>query len=128
MNKYFALSLLIGMALEGSNNPLIKDEAFYDNGNKKYQRYYKDGKADGKADMKNLLGGKGANLAEMNLFINCVPHGFSVSSVVFTVYYMNNSLKIILLFKKVYLRLAQIWPMQPQELGKLGKPQVKHES
>ena len=34
MNKYFALSLLIGMALEGSNNPLIKDEAFYDNGNK----------------------------------------------------------------------------------------------
>ena len=48
MNKYFALSLLIGMALGGSNNTLIKDEAFYDNGNKKYQRYYKDGKADGK--------------------------------------------------------------------------------
>ena len=48
MNKYFALSLLIGMALGGSNNTLIKDEAFYDNGNKKYQRYYKDGKAAGK--------------------------------------------------------------------------------
>ena len=33
----------------------------------KYVYSFGDGKADGKADMKNLLGGKGANLAEMNL-------------------------------------------------------------
>ena len=34
----------------------------------KYVYNFGDGKADGKADMKNLLGGKGANLAEMNIF------------------------------------------------------------
>ena len=33
----------------------------------KYVYTFGDGKAEGKADMKNLLGGKGANLAEMNL-------------------------------------------------------------
>ena len=33
----------------------------------KYVYNFGNGKADGKADMKNLLGGKGANLAEMNL-------------------------------------------------------------
>ena len=33
----------------------------------KYVYSFGDSKADGKADMKNLLGGKGANLAEMNL-------------------------------------------------------------
>lgn len=32
----------------------------------KYVYTFGDGKAEGKADMKNLLGGKGANLAEMN--------------------------------------------------------------
>ena len=33
----------------------------------KYVYTFGDGKAEGKADMKNLLGGKGANVAEMNL-------------------------------------------------------------
>ena len=35
------------------------------------------GKAEGKADMRNLLGGKGANLAEMNLIGVPVPPGFT---------------------------------------------------
>ena len=39
-----------------------------------------DGKAEGKADMKNLLGGKGANLAEMNLIGVPVPAGFTIST------------------------------------------------
>ncbi|MCD4679418.1 MAG: pyruvate, phosphate dikinase, partial [Bacteroidales bacterium] len=38
------------------------------------------GKADGKADMKNLLGGKGANLAEMNLIGVPVPPGFTITT------------------------------------------------
>ena len=37
------------------------------------------GKAEGKADMRNLLGGKGANLAEMNLIGVPVPPGFIYS-------------------------------------------------
>ena len=38
------------------------------------------GKAEGKADMKNLLGGKGANLAEMNLIGVPVPPGFTITT------------------------------------------------
>ena len=37
------------------------------------------GSAEGKADMKNLLGGKGANLAEMNLIGVPVPPGFTIT-------------------------------------------------
>ncbi|MDP2172361.1 MAG: PEP/pyruvate-binding domain-containing protein, partial [Candidatus Cloacimonadaceae bacterium] len=39
-----------------------------------------DGKAEGKAGMKNLLGGKGANLAEMNLIGVPVPPGFTITT------------------------------------------------
>ncbi|MFW6022915.1 MAG: pyruvate, phosphate dikinase [Halanaerobiaceae bacterium] len=48
------------------------------------------GKADGKTEMKNLLGGKGANLAEMtNLGIN-VPPGFTITTQVCTLFYEND--------------------------------------
>ncbi len=45
-----------------------------------------DKKADGNAKMKNLLGGKGANLAEMNLIGVPVPPGFTITTEVCTVY------------------------------------------
>ena len=45
-----------------------------------------DGKAEGKADMRNLLGGKGANLAEMNLMGMPVPPGFTITTEVCTEY------------------------------------------
>ena len=44
------------------------------------------GKAEGSADMKNLLGGKGANLAEMNLIGVPVPPGFTITTEVCTEY------------------------------------------
>ena len=56
----------------------------------KYVYSFGDGKADGKADMKNLLGGKGANLAEMNLLDIPVPPGFTLTTEVCTEYYNNN--------------------------------------
>src|SRR5215470_10480849 len=43
--------------------------------------------ADGRADMKNLLGGKGANLAEMARLRLPVPPGFTISTEVCTYYY-----------------------------------------
>ena len=43
-----------------------------------------DGKAEGKADMKNLLGGKGANLAEMANLGLPVPPGFTITTEVCT--------------------------------------------
>ncbi|WP_020591748.1 pyruvate, phosphate dikinase [Kiloniella laminariae] len=48
------------------------------------------GKADGKADMKELLGGKGANLAEMSSLGLPVPPGFTISTEVCTAYYDND--------------------------------------
>ncbi len=47
-------------------------------------------KAEGKADMKNLLGGKGANLAEMCLLGLPVPAGFTITTEVCTEYYEND--------------------------------------
>ena len=44
------------------------------------------GHAEGRADMKNLLGGKGANLAEMNLIGVPVPPGFTITTEVCTKY------------------------------------------
>ncbi|MDE6497045.1 MAG: hypothetical protein K2L21_00090, partial [Muribaculaceae bacterium] len=45
-----------------------------------------DGKAEGDAGMRNLLGGKGANLAEMNLLGMPVPPGFTITTDVCTEY------------------------------------------
>ncbi len=52
----------------------------------KYVYTFGNGKAEGKADMKNLLGGKGANLAEMNLIGVPVPPGFTITTEVCTLY------------------------------------------
>ena len=48
------------------------------------------GKAEGDASMRNLLGGKGANLAEMNKVGLPVPPGFTVTTEVCTYYYNND--------------------------------------
>ena len=48
------------------------------------------GKAEGDASMRNLLGGKGANLAEMNVVGLPVPPGFTVTTEVCTYYYNND--------------------------------------
>src|SRR5271169_1401986 len=48
-----------------------------------------EGKADGRADMKNLLGGKGANLAEMSNLGLPVPPGFTITTEVCTFFYQN---------------------------------------
>jgi pyruvate,orthophosphate dikinase len=53
----------------------------------KYVYFFGGGKAEGKADMKNLLGGKGANLAEMTNIGLPVPAGFTLSTDVCTYFY-----------------------------------------
>ncbi|RJR16424.1 MAG: pyruvate, phosphate dikinase [Nitrospiraceae bacterium] len=60
---------------------------------KKYVYFFGAGKADGDASMKNLLGGKGANLAEMAGHPKLklpVPPGFTITTEVCTLYYKNN--------------------------------------
>src|ERR1044071_8719189 len=51
--------------------------------------YFGDGKADGAGNMKPLLGGKGANLAEMPRIGLPVPPGFTITTEVCTYYYDN---------------------------------------
>jgi pyruvate,orthophosphate dikinase len=52
----------------------------------KYVYSFGDRKAEGNASMKNLLGGKGANLADMNTFGIPVPPGFTITTEVCTIY------------------------------------------
>lgn len=59
-----------------------------------------DKKAEGKADMKNLLGGKGANLAEMNLIGVPVPPGFTITTEVCAEYNKYGKEKVVGLIKK----------------------------
>jgi len=56
----------------------------------KYVYLFGNGQADGSAEMKNLLGGKGANLAEMNHLGIPVPPGFTITTDVCTHYYGND--------------------------------------
>ena len=58
-----------------------------------------DRKAEGKADMKNLLGGKGANLAEMNLIGVPVPPGFTITTDVCAEYNQLGQDKVVELIK-----------------------------
>jgi pyruvate, phosphate dikinase len=67
--------------------------------NKKRVYFFGNGQAEGKADMKNLLGGKGANLAEMNLIGVPVPPGFTVTTEVCTEYNQLGQDKVIELIK-----------------------------
>ena len=57
---------------------------------KKFVYFFGNGKADGDSSMKNLLGGKGANLAEMVLLGIPVPPGFTITTGVCTAFYENN--------------------------------------
>lgn len=56
----------------------------------KFVYYFGDGKADGNGKMKPLLGGKGANLAEMTRIKLPVPPGFTISTEVCTYFYAHN--------------------------------------
>ncbi len=57
---------------------------------RKYVYFFGGKKAEGKAEMKGLLGGKGANLAEMVNISLPVPAGFTITTEVCTYYYDNN--------------------------------------
>ena len=58
------------------------------------------GKAEGRADMRNLLGGKGANLAEMNLIGVPVPPGFTITTDVCNEYFVKGKEEVVSLLKE----------------------------
>jgi len=75
----------------------------------KYVYTFGNGAAEGKADMKNLLGGKGANLAEMNLIGVPVPPGFTITTDVCTLYNKLGKDHVVALIKnEVEAAIAQV--------------------
>jgi pyruvate,orthophosphate dikinase len=81
------------------------------------------GKAEGKADMKNLLGGKGANLAEMNLIGVPVPPGFTITTEVCSEYYdLGREQVTALLDKEVMNAIANVELLMNSRLGDVANP------
>ncbi|PLW92103.1 MAG: pyruvate, phosphate dikinase [Marinilabiliales bacterium] len=80
------------------------------------------GKAEGRADMKNLLGGKGANLAEMNLIGVPVPAGFTITTEVCTEYNTIGRDKVVELMKaEVEAGIAQTEEVMNAKFGSKGE-------
>jgi pyruvate,orthophosphate dikinase len=80
------------------------------------------GKAEGRADMKNLLGGKGANLAEMSNLGLPVPPGFTITTEVCSHFYAHGEAYPKELEKTVDAALAQVGKIAGGMLGDAGKP------
>src|SRR5689334_4171016 len=81
-----------------------------------------DGAAEGKADMKNLLGGKGANLAEMANLGLPVPPGFTISTDVCTYFYANNKNYPKELESQVKDALEHVARITGKKFGDAGNP------
>ncbi len=86
---------------------------------KKYVYAFGGGKADGDGKMKDVLGGKGAGLAEMSRAGVPVPPGFTISTEVCNIYFRNNNK----LPKEIEQEISQALAQLEQQTGKkLGDP------
>ncbi len=81
------------------------------------------GHAEGKADMRNLLGGKGANLAEMNLIGVPVPPGFTITTDVCNEYYAIGKAEVVNLLKgEVEQSLKHVETLMNSRFGDVSNP------
>lgn len=81
------------------------------------------GQAEGRADMKNLLGGKGANLAEMNLIGVPVPPGFTITTEICTAYNQNGKEAVIKMLKDdVEKAIAHVEKLMGTKFGDAENP------
>jgi pyruvate, orthophosphate dikinase len=91
----------------------------------KYVYFFGGGKADGNESMKNLLGGKGANLAEMAGHPNLrlpVPPGFTVTTDVCTYYYQNKRSYPAVLKTQVQEAIAKMEKLTGKKFGDVKNP------
>ena len=84
--------------------------------------FFGDGKADGRADMKDLLGGKGANLAEMTNLGLPVPPGFTISTEVCAHYYRENEQYPLGLSEAVAQALHKMEALMEMRFGDAHNP------
>jgi pyruvate,orthophosphate dikinase len=87
-----------------------------------YVYFFGGGKADGKADMKSLLGGKGANLAEMTNIGLPVPAGFTITTEVCNYYYAHDKKYPPELKAQVAEAIAKIEKSMGAKFGDLKNP------
>ena len=81
------------------------------------------GQAEGRADMRNLLGGKGANCAEMNLIGVPVPPGFTITTDTCNEYYTVGQEKIVeLLTDEVKAAVSHIENLMNSKFGDATNP------
>jgi len=88
----------------------------------KYVYFFGDGKAEGKATMKESLGGKGANLAEMTNLGIPVPPGFTISTEVCAAYYENDRAYPDGLAREVEDHLVRLEKLMGKKLGDADDP------
>ena len=88
----------------------------------KYVYFFGDGKAEGSAEMRNLLGGKGANLAEMSGLGIPVPAGFTITTEVCTYYYDNDKQYPDALEKQVLDNVAKLENVMGGKFGDATNP------
>jgi pyruvate,orthophosphate dikinase len=89
---------------------------------RKFVYFFGGGKAEGKAEMKELLGGKGANLAEMTNLKVPVPPGFTISTEVCDLYYKNNNQYPKGLKEEVESNLKKLEKTLGKEFGNRDNP------
>ena len=91
--------------------------------NEKRVYTFGNGKAEGKADMRNLLGGKGANLAEMNLIGVPVPPGFTITTDVCNEYFEKGKDDVVALLKDdVAKAVGHIEGLMNSKFGDIDNP------
>ncbi|MBI5059390.1 pyruvate, phosphate dikinase [candidate division KSB1 bacterium] len=88
----------------------------------KYVYTFGNGKAEGRADLKSLLGGKGANLAEMNLLGIPVPPGFTITTEVCTYYYAHGQAHPPTLAAEVKAAIGEIEKSTGAKFGDVTNP------
>ncbi|HKF11032.1 MAG TPA: pyruvate, phosphate dikinase [Xanthobacteraceae bacterium] len=91
-------------------------------GERKWVYSFGNGKAEGRADMRNLLGGKGAGLAEMANLGLPVPPGFTITTEVCTYYYENGKAYPKALDRQVAAALAQVGRITGKTFGDSANP------
>jgi pyruvate,orthophosphate dikinase len=84
--------------------------------------FFSEGKAEGDAKMKEVLGGKGANLAEMTNLGIPVPPGFTISTGVCASYYENKEKYPVGIKEEVEAGLKKLETVMKKKLGDPGDP------
>src|ERR1041384_1314866 len=84
--------------------------------------YFGDGKADGAGNMKPLLGGKGANLAEMTRIGLPVPPGFTITTEVCTYFYAHKRTYPASLQAEIERGIANMEKIMGTKFGDKEKP------